>query len=169
VIGHVLGLIALWLVLIGAVFLIPFGVAGTFLITLATFVYAWATGFEIIGWNVVFWFLGISVAVEVVEFVVGGWAARRAGSSRWGFWGAIVGGFLGALWMTPVLPLIGSLAGALVGAFVGAAVFEYIGQSDVRRALRAGWGAFLGAASGKILKLLVAIGMDVYVAYVLLS
>ena len=117
----------------------------------------------------VFWFLRISVAVEVVEFVVGGWAARRAGSSRWGFWGAIVGGFLGALWMTPVLPLIGSLAGALVGAFVGAAVFEYIGQSDVRRALRAGWGAFLGAASGKILKLLVAIGMDVYVAYVLLS
>ncbi len=162
--GHFLGLVLLWVVLLAAVFVIPFGVAGTFIITLAAFVYGLLTGFHQITLGFVLALFLVSVAVEAVEFMLGGLAAKKAGSSRWGFWGAVIGGFLGAVWMTPVLPFFGSLLGALVGAYAGAATLEFFAFGDPARALRAGWGAFVGAASGKLLKIAVAIGMDVVIA-----
>ena len=161
---HILGLLLLWIVLLAAVFVIPFGVAGTFIITLAAFVYGLFTGFQQITLGFVGVLLLVSLAVEATEFLLGGWAAKKAGSSRWGFWGAVIGGFLGALWMTPVLPFFGTLVGALVGAYVGAATLELLAFGDPVRALRAGWGAFLGAAGAKLLKIVVAIGMDVAIA-----
>lgn len=42
------------------------------------------------------------------------------------------------------VPIIGSVVGAFLGSFVGAAAFELIGNREMRPALRAGWGAFIG-------------------------
>ena len=162
--GHILGLIVLWIVLLAAIFVIPFGVAGTFIITLAAFVYGLLTDFKTITWGLVLGLLAVSILVEIFEFLIGGLAARKAGSSKWGFWGAVVGGFLGAVWMTPILPFIGSLFGALVGAYLGAMLFEFVAFGDPLRAARAGWGAFIGSASGKLVKIIVAIGMNIVIA-----
>jgi uncharacterized protein YqgC (DUF456 family) len=59
-------------------------------------------------------------------------------------WGAIVGGFLGAMAGIPV-PVIGSIIGALGGAFVGALLLEYTRAEATRgSATRVAWGALVG-------------------------
>lgn len=151
-----------WIV---GILVIPFGIPGTFLIVIDAFIFALVSGFQSITWGFLGVLLGLSILVELVEFFLGAAAARKYGSSKWGMWGAIIGGFIGALWATPFSPILGTIFGAFIGAFIGAFVFEFIRFSDSARALRAGWGAFLGAFTGRLLKLLVAIIMVVLIAF----
>lgn len=160
---HVLGIVGFVLVLLTGLVVIPFGIPGTFLIVLDSFIYGWATGFQSVSLEFVGILLAISLAVEAVEFFLGALTAKKYGSSRWGMWGAILGGFFGALWLTPLTPPFGTFLGAFAGAFGGAFLFEFLSQKDVHRALKAGWGAFLGALGGKVLKIVTALGMIVAV------
>ncbi len=105
----------------------------------------------------------ISIAVEAVEFFIGAAATGKFGGSRQAMFGAIVGGFLGAVWATSILPLVGTLFGAFAGAFAGAASFEYLGSRDMEKSLRVGFGAFLGTLGGKLTKIAAAIAMVVMV------
>ena len=145
--------------------IIPFGLPGTFVIVVDVFIFALLTDFQPITWNFIGILLGLSILVELIEFFLSAAAAKKYGSSKWGMWGAIIGGFLGAIWATPIAPILGTIFGAFIGAFLGAFVFEYIRDSDVNKALRSGWGAFLGAVTGRFLKLIVAIAMVVMIAY----
>jgi len=79
--------------------------------------------------------------------------------------GAIVGGFVGAVWATPLFPFIGTIIGAFVGAFAGASLFEYLGTKDLQKSLRVGFGAFLGSLGGKLTKMATAIAMAVLVGF----
>ena len=79
--------------------------------------------------------------------------------------GAMIGGFVGAIWATAILPLIGTLFGAFIGAFVGAAVFEYFNSNDLDKSVKAGFGAFLGSLGGKLTKLAVAVALSSSSAY----
>ncbi len=161
--GHILGSVVFVLVLFAGLAVIPFGIPGTFVIVLDSFIYGWATGFRPVTLEFVGILLAISLVVEGIEFFFGALAARKYGSSAWGMWGALLGGFLGAIYWTPLFPPIGTFVGAFAGAFVGAFVLELLSQRDAHRALKAGWGAFLGALGGKMLKILTAIGMLVVV------
>jgi uncharacterized protein YqgC (DUF456 family) len=161
---HILGIVVFLLILVAGLVVIPFGIPGTFIIVLDSFVYGLATHFERVTLGFVGILLAISLAVEAVEFVLGALAARKYGSSSWGMWGALIGGFFGALWLTSLFPPLGTFLGAFVGAFAGAFVFELLSQRDVDRALKAGWGAFLGALGGKLLKIVTAVGMIIAVA-----
>jgi len=160
----VLGMIFFWLVLLLGIVVIPFGIAGTFLIVADAFVLGLLTHFAKMTPLFLLALLAVSIFVEGIEFLLGAWAAKRFGSSSWGMWGAILGGFLGAIWFTPVAPPLGTLLGAFVGAFGGAFLLELLHEKDVTRALKVGWGAFCGAVGGKILKIVAAIGMIVAIA-----
>ena len=151
-----------WLI---GIIIIPFGLPGTFVIVIDALIFAWLTNFQPITWKFLGILLGLSIVVELIEFFLGAAAAKRYGSSKWGMWGAIMGGFFGAFLATPFSPILGTIFGAFVGAFLGAFVFEYIRDSDVNKALRSGWGAFLGAVTGRFLKLIVAIAMVVMIAF----
>lgn len=144
---------------------IPFGLAGTFIILLSAFFFAWISDFSTITWPFLAILLSIAIGAELVEFLLGALAARKHGSSSWGIWGSIVGGFLGAVWGTALSPIIGTIFGAFIGAFIGAFLFEYARFRDSQKAFNAGWGAFLGTAAGRIFKLVVAIAMIVMIGY----
>ena len=164
----VIGWIFFALGLLVGVLVIPFGIPGTFIIVAVSFLAGLATHFQAITWPFLGALLAISLGVELIEFVLGALSARKFGSSKWGMWGSILGGLFFAIWATPLSPVIGTIFGAFIGAFVGAFVFEFLRFGDLNRALRSGWGSFLGAITGRLLKLVVAIVMVVLIAVRLL-
>lgn len=147
--------------LLAGVVIIPFGLPGTFVIAGVALLHGLFTGFDPVTLKFLLLLLAISGVGELVEFYLGAAAARRYGGSRWAMWGAILGGFIGAVYATAILPLLGTLLGAFVGAFIGAALLEYLHLRNTGNALRVGYGAFLGAVGGRITKLVLAIAMVV--------
>ena len=135
--------------------MVPLGLPGTWLQVIAIGAYAYATHWRL-GW----WIFGIALVLaamaEEVEFIMGGRFARKYGGSKRAAWGAILGGLVGALVGTPV-PVIGSVIGAFVGAFIGAAALELTANSELRGAMRVGWGAFLGRLAAAAMKSAVGV------------
>ena len=80
--------------------------------------------------------------------------------------GAVVGGFLGAIVFTPLIPIpvLGTLAGALLGTFAGAFVAERTrtdraeGEgTNVKAELKAATGATIGRLLGTTAKAAIAV------------
>jgi uncharacterized protein len=140
---------------VAGLFLIPFGLPGTWVQVLALGVFAWSTGFTTVGWVTIGVVAVLAVIAEILEFMLGGRFAQKYGGSRRAGWGAILGGLVGAFVGIPV-PIIGSVIGAFVGAFVGAALLELTARpewrSEWRGAVRVGWGAFVGRLAAVALK-----------------
>ena len=140
---------------IAGLLMVPLGLPGTWLQVIAIGAYAYATD-----WRTGWWVFGIALlmaaAAEVVEFIMGGRFARKYGGSKRAAWGAILGGLVGAVIGTPV-PVIGSVIGAFVGAFLGAAALELTAKSELRGAVRVGWGAFLGRLAAAAMKSAVGV------------
>jgi uncharacterized protein YqgC (DUF456 family) len=145
-----MAVILLVLAQVAGLLLVPLGLPGTWLQVAALGVYAYA-----MHWRGGWWIFGVAVAIalaaEVIEFLIGGRYARKYGGSRRAGWGAILGGLVGAFMGVPV-PIIGSVIGAFVGAFVGAALLELTKRSEMRGALRVGWGAFVGRVVAAAMK-----------------
>ncbi len=160
---EILGMIIFWFFLIAGVVIIPFGVAGTFIIVADAFIYGLATRFERITLSFIGLLLAMALAVELVESFLGALLAKKFGGSKWGMTGAIFGGFLGAVIGTTITPALGTLLGGFIGAFIGALSLEGMHSSDWHNALKVGIGAFLGALGGKVIKIIVAIVMVVMV------
>ena len=90
-------------------------------------------------------FMGMStIAVLILDQVIPLLGARRYGASKWGIWGSIAGMAVGCF----VSPFA-----VLSGAFLGAVVAEWLVHRQKARALRAGWGVFIGSLLGAVLKL----------------
>ena len=90
-------------------------------------------------------FMGMStIAVLILDQVIPLLGARRYGASTWGIWGSIAGMVVGCF----VSPFA-----VLSGAFFGAVVAEWLVHRQKARALRAGWGVFIGSLLGAVLKL----------------
>ena len=159
------GIVLFWLVLLAGVIVIPFGVAGTFVIVADALVYGLLTGFEKITLPFVGVLLAIALAVELVEALLGALMAKKFGGSKWAMTGAVVGGFVGAVVGTPVTPVLGTLLGGFFGAFAGAMVFEWLHTSDWQQSARAGLGAFFGAVGGKVTKIVAAAIMVVMIGF----
>jgi uncharacterized protein YqgC (DUF456 family) len=136
--------------------IIPLGLPGLWLMVAALVGYAFIDGFTHVGWGTIALVVVLAGIAEALEAWLGFRFARRFGASKRAGWGALVGGLIGALVGTPV-PLIGSVVGAFLGAFIGAIAFEYIGGSERRAALGAGFGAVLGKAAGAATKIAVGI------------
>lgn len=105
--------------------------------------------------------LGLAIAGEVIEFAAGAAGAKRGGGGRRGMIGALVGGVVGALLLTPFIPIpvVGTLIGAIVGTFVGALVGEVSGENakTVKGSMKPALGATIGRVVGTCSKMGVAI------------
>ncbi len=99
----------------------------------------------------------LAIAGEVLEFIAGLVGAKRAGGTRYGAWGAVLGTIAGGIAGTFViaLPVIGSLIGACAGAALGAILLELHGGTRPALALRSGAGAGIGRLIGTLAKLAV--------------
>ena len=150
-------LVALMLVgIVGAV--VP-GIPGTSLILIAIAI-----------WGVIQGSLGsvtipLAVAIAVllisigIDFLATYWGAKRAGASKWGQIGAIVGLVLGILGLLPALQIGGPLLGIIIGPLLGAIVAEYLYQRNLKQAFKAGLGIVVGSLVGNLIQGVLAIAV----------
>src|SRR3954468_10347616 len=84
------------------------------LIFFAALVYAYLTGFEVVGGGILV-LLGVFALIAFVsDFLVTSYGARRFGASNWATVGGALGGLVGALVGTLILG-IGAILGLLLG------------------------------------------------------
>lgn len=120
------------------------------------------------GWGLLALCTALALAGEGLEAVAGAAGARLGGGTRRGMLGALIGGIVGAIAFTPLLPVpvLGTLVGALVGTFVGAWVGEATARErrPHRDTARAALAAVVGSLAGRLGK--VAFGVAVWVLLV---
>lgn len=140
------------------------GLPGVPLIFLAALVYAWVTGFEIVGTGVVA-LLGLLAAVALVlDFFATAYGARRFGASGWGTAGGAIGGLVGAL-AGALFFGVGALFGLILGTVGGVFLGEYLRRQrapstaregtrsdDWRRTSRAAGGVLIGYAASAVVQ-----------------
>ena len=162
-----LGKILLCLAGLGSLVLIPFGLPGNVLVALLSL-----TGPLLLGlpWQD-FWIIaGAAVVAEAVEFIASLGLARKTGASKTGLWGALFGGFAGAVMLTPLFPPLGTLFGGALGSFAGAALFEYqFAQRRGGESVKVGLGAFFGTLLGRMLKIWLGLFQVGWLAFALFA
>jgi uncharacterized protein YqgC (DUF456 family) len=124
-------------------------------------------------WGLVAGFKGIALALGVaivalilsfaIDYLAGVLGAQRAGASRWGQIGAIIGMFLGLFGLLPFLPtgipLLGLVLGTVLGAFIG----EFLHRGNlkiaprIRQSLKVGIAIVVGTLVGNILQGILAL------------
>jgi uncharacterized protein YqgC (DUF456 family) len=126
--------ITLLVMLLGLLGTVLPGLPGVPLIFAAALVYAYVTGFEVVGALVIV-LLGLFALIAfVADFLGTAYGARRFGASNWGTAGGAIGGLAGAL--TGALFFgIGALFGLLAGTIGGVFLGEYLRRRRRRPSL----------------------------------
>jgi len=154
--------------------MIPFGLPGIGVIFGSALLYALLTQFNSgISLNLILILAALTIMGETADNWLMAAGAKRFGASTTAAWLSLLGGFLGALILGPILAIalnvIGPVAGAFLGAFVSVVLYERSQKQNWREALRAGWGTLLGRVAGIALKMVVGIGMVAAVAWSVLT
>ncbi len=144
--------------LLVALFLVPLGLPGTWLMICVAVGYNMLVPGDPIGWVAIVGTTMLALVAEVIEFMLAGRFARRYGGSKRAGWGAIVGGIAGAFIGLPV-PVLGPMLGAFAGAFAGALLAEYTVGVSAGAATRVAWGALLGRVAAVAVKVGVGCAM----------
>jgi len=91
----------------------------------------------------------------LVEYLFSALGAKWYGSTKWGMWGAILGGLIGLFF-----GVFGLLLGPLVGAFAGEML---LARKRVAGSLKSTWGTLVGTAVGVLVKGGLALAMLVVI------
>ena len=156
-----LWVIAVLLVIVGAVGTVLPALPGVPLIFAGVLLAAWAEDFQRIGG----WTLGVLAVLAliglVVDYVAASMSAQRAGASRQGIIGAAIGTVAG---------IFTGLVGLVFMPLVGAAIGEFIAHRDALRAGKVGVATWLGLLVGTAIKIAVAFTMiGVFVAAIVIQ
>lgn len=107
--------------------------------------------------------LGVAIAVllasTVVDLLATFWGAKKAGVSRWGQIGAMVG-LIAVLFglLPPVLVIGGPIIGLLIGPLLGAFIGEFLYRRDLKKALKAAVAVVVSSLIGNLIQGLLALG-----------
>jgi hypothetical protein len=158
---ELLWVVAVLLVIVGAVGTVLPALPGVPLIFAGVLLAAWAEDFQRIGG----WTLGVLAVLAliglVVDYVAASMSAQRAGASRQGIIGAALGTVAG---------LFTGLVGLVFMPLVGAAIGEFIAHRDALRAGKVGVATWLGLLVGTAIKIAVAFTMiGVFVAAIVIQ
>jgi uncharacterized protein YqgC (DUF456 family) len=147
------------LVMVAGLALNLMSLPGLWLMLLGVLIYAWVTGWVYVGWVGLLVLLILVIAAEVAEAMLGSAAAKKAGGGTRAAVGAMVGGFLGALFLTFGLLVIGTVIGACLGSFAGALIGEMSIRRNPAHLARVGW----AAARGRLWAVAVKLGFGILI------
>ena len=110
----------------------------------------------------------IVIVIQVLDYFIPAWGTKKFGGSKYGVWGSTIGLIVG-LFMGPWGIVIGPFVGAVVGELIyfnrhpqtANPSTEQSQNTPFNKALRAGFGSFIGLLTGTVLKL-ICCGMMVF-------
>jgi uncharacterized protein YqgC (DUF456 family) len=147
--------VVLFVSLIGLAMLI-ITMPGLWLMTAAAAAYALMTRLHYLGARSLLVLFLMAVTAEVLEVLLMGREARRAGGRRGTGLGAFIGGIVGAFAGSLIpIPIVGTILGLGLGCFFGAAIVEWFGGGQAKKSIEVGIGAARGRAYGLIAKLII--------------
>jgi len=153
IMGMIAWLLIILLFVIGMVGTIYPILPGVIAIYAAFFVYGFMISFEDFG----IWFWSIQTVILIVLFIadyaVGAISVKKYGGSR----ASVIGMTIGLIFGPFVLPVAGLIAGPFIGAVLG----ELTQVSDMKHALKVGWGSLVGLFASVITKILLQLLMIV--------
>jgi len=132
--------------------LIWINLPGSFLMLAFIFIWAWIDGFTLISQPELLAIFGLLVLLELLEFALGGLAAKYAGANKRSALLAMIGGVAGTIVLGSLFFVVGAVVGLLGGSFLGAYWGETQAGKSPGEARRAALGALLGSLAGKLLK-----------------
>lgn len=108
----------------------------------------------------------IVIVIQVLDYFIPAWGTKKFGGSKYGVWGSTIGlllGFFMGPWGIIVGPFVGAVVGELIyfnrhpqaiisGSEQPASNTQQAKNNNLARALRAGFGSFVGLLTGTILK-----------------
>ncbi len=97
----------------------------------------------------------IAMGITVIDYFVPAWGTKKFGGTKYGRNGAMVGIFVGLF----VFPPFGIILGPFAGAFVGELIHD---SKNTSKALKSGFGSFVGFLLGTGLKLIISIIFTYY-------
>ncbi len=139
-------------------------ISGTWLVTAAAALLAWGNGSGFPGWGTPIVFAVIAALVEGIEAAAGWFGVTNRGGSRRAGVAAMVGGLLGAIAGTAIVPMVGSLFGMLAGGFLLAYFVEKRRLGHSEAALHIAKGALAARLVVLLIKVTVTLGMIVFLA-----
>jgi uncharacterized protein YqgC (DUF456 family) len=90
----------------------------------------------------------VAIVVSILDNIIPSWGAKKYGAEKTSVWLALAGTLIGIIFFPPF--------GIFIGAFVGALLGELLHGKEAARALRAGWGVFVGTFLGIGIKLVAS-------------
>lgn len=132
--------------------LIWINLPGSFLMLAFIFVWAWIGDFALISPLEIMVIFGMLVMLEVLEFALGGLAAKYTGANKRSALMAMIGGLGGTILLGSLFFVVGAVVGLLAGSFWGAYWGEVQAGKSPHEARRAALGALMGSLAGKLLK-----------------
>ena len=95
------------------------------------------------------------IASQAFEFFSGAAGTKWFGGSKWGAWGALIGGIVGMFFFP---------FGLILGPLIGALLFEKLfAKKENDAAIISGVGSVLGTVAGMIVKLAVGVVMSAWI------
>ena len=103
----------------------------------------------------------VVVVIQILDYFIPAWGTKKFGGTKYGVWGSTIGLFVG-LFMGP----LGIVLGPFIGAVLGELIYfnrhpqttlsetEQNKNSNFNRALRAGFGSFIGLLTGTLIKVI---------------
>jgi uncharacterized protein YqgC (DUF456 family) len=145
-----LWILAILLMLVGALGIVLPALPGVPLLFAGMVVAAAIDDFHKIGWLTLSILGFLTVASIVIEVVASALGAKRIGASRRAVWGALLGTIVG---------LFFGIAGLLLAPFVGAVIGELSVHGRMDQAGRVGVATWLGLLFGTVAKIAIAFAM----------
>ncbi|MGI6484235.1 MAG: DUF456 domain-containing protein [Candidatus Dojkabacteria bacterium] len=112
--------------------------------------------FQLITWGTLAILLVITILSTFVDNLLGVFVSKKSGGSNYGAVGAVVGTIVGLA--------VANIVGMLIGPFIGAVLFEYLfAKKNFNDSLKSGWASFIGFLLGTGLKVLINIGLIIFI------
>lgn len=135
---------------------------GSFFMLLFMFVWAWITGFTLISLGELLTVLLLLILMELLEYGLSGLAVKYTGAENRSAFLAIVGGFLGTIFLGSLFFVVGAILGLFIGSYLGAYLGEKQSGKTTVEARKAALGALMGSIAAKVLKTAMTVVIGIW-------